>query len=93
MNTPEALERVDRIREAASSEGVSKEDLQALVAESTELVEVAIEAIIHFQVAEELIFTATGIRVPNEIVSLAVETLASGCLKKKTEGMDGEFEG
>lgn len=84
MNSPEALAAVDRIRAAAASQDASVEELRALVAESTELVELAVEAIMTFQVAEQVLFQATGIRVPDEAVAAAMEALISDAVKKET---------
>jgi hypothetical protein len=82
MDTPNAVKIIDGIRESASNPNITAEELQSLLAASLELTEVAIEAIVHFQVAEQLMFMATGIKVPPEIVSLAVDRIVNAALEE-----------
>jgi len=82
VNTPDAILKIDSIREAASNPDASREELQSLIAESLELSEISIEAIIYFQVAEQLHFMATGVKIPDEIVHAAVNALIQDTLSQ-----------
>jgi len=74
MNTPEALDIVMKIQDD-SDKSDSLEELKALNAQACDLALTAMRAITYFQVAEQIMFDRTGIKVPDELVEAKIEML------------------